>query len=95
MDRAELDDLTRELFDSDLPNVTLATLGSGGEFYGSFSREYLETEEIAGARSVFLAAKADVENVVEGDSIEIDDETYFIRVIEPSGRGISALLLGK
>lgn len=95
MKKSELDELALELFDPDLPNVVSASISGGPDIYGSLSREFVETDEVVGVRSVFLTSSASVDGVRNGETIEVDGDTKKIRVIQPRGRAITALVLGQ
>jgi hypothetical protein len=96
MIQSELDDLTAELFDPDLPNVVLAHFdGCGDAFHGSLSKEHVETNEVVGIRSVFTCPTHALDGLHENDPIWIGDVSYFARVIETRGVATSAVILGK
>lgn len=96
MNQTELDDLTAELFDEDLPNVLAAHFdGCGDDFRGSLSKEHVETNEIVGIRSVFLAPTKALIGLHVDDPIWIGDEQWYARVIETRGVATSAIVLGK
>lgn len=88
------DSLAREMFDPDVPNVVEVELADGSTFYGSFTREYVETDEIVGVRSVLTAPSADVEGLTTGDSITVAGTVYKARVIQVRGRAITGVILG-
>jgi hypothetical protein len=96
VNQTDLDDLTTELFDEDLPNVVSAHFaGCGDSFSGSLSREHVETNEIVGIRSVFTAPSERFIGLHVDDPIWIGDEQYYARVIETRGVATTALILGK
>ena len=90
----ESDDLVRELFDPDFPNVAAASFAGCQEFNGSLSREHIETNEIVGIRSVFLAPSADLEGLGVGGVITIGGVRYIAQVLQVRGRAITAVVLG-
>lgn len=92
--RSSADELAREIFDPDMPNVMPASFGGGATFYGSLSREYVETDELVGVRSVFLCASADLDGLQAGDTLTIEGRDFVARVIEIRGRAIAAVVLG-
>lgn len=94
MDRAELDSLAAEFMDADLANVVDCVF-SGGTVRGSFSREYIETDQVAGVRSVILCPSSSVDTVATGDAVTVDGVNYTVQVIEQRGRAFTALVLGR
>lgn len=82
------------MFDPDLPNVAECSFGDAPAFYGSFNREYVETDDIVGVRSVLTAPSADVEGLAAGDSITVAGTVYKARIIQIRGRAITGIVLG-
>jgi len=96
VDQNDLESLSAELFDPDMPNVFPATFeGCDKEFFGALSREHIETDEIVGIRSVFTCPTHKIERLQADDPILIGSEQFYARVIECRGALISGLILGK
>jgi hypothetical protein len=95
MRAAEVDNLVSELFDPDLPNVAPVSIRGRADFYGSLSREHIETDEIVGVRSVLVAPRANLDGLRVGETLTIDGDDYISRLIEVRGRGITAVVLGR
>ena len=95
MNTDEVDSLVFELFDSDLPNVGPVRIAGRSEFYGSLSREHVETDEIVGVRSVLVAPSARLDGLRVGETVTFDGVEYIARVIEVRGRAVTAVILGR
>lgn len=95
MDTAELDALALEILDPDLPNAVKYSFGNGPDLDGTLSTQYIETDEIAGDRSVLTGRKTDLASLAANAAITVDGEAFFARVIQSRGRALSAVVLGK
>ena len=96
MDSVELGELAAEMLDEDLPGVSVASINNGRlRFIGKLDRDYIETEQVTGVRSVFVCSAANNSSVSEGAEISISGVDYTIEAIEQFGIAFIRLILGR
>ena len=68
---------------------------------GIFGNEFFEANRLSGigvvsAQPGFICATADLPSgAASGDAITVDSTTYTVRVMQPKGTGVTALVLEK
>ncbi len=79
-----------EAIDPDMPGYVTVT--NGPESFGAiFSREYIETRNIAGVEPVITVADANAPAV--GDVLTINATNYTAQEIQPMNGGVTKVLL--
>ena len=69
------------------------TLSDGCEIVGFFHHGYSESLEMNGRRPMIIAVNESVDNVIEGDAVEVRSLDYIVQAIEPGDR-MTRLILG-
>ena len=63
--------------------------------YGIFENKYIETEGIQGRKPTFNCAESIIDNITEGDQLEINSVVYTVKDWDIDGTGEILLLLRK
>ena len=77
-----------EFIDPDIPGYFISETPA---IEGIFSRQYVETQNIAGVKPLFLIAESDAP--ASDTQITIKSKLYTIRAIQPDGEGFAVLVL--
>ena len=87
------DDLA-DIFSAGEIAMTAATVGAF-TLYGVFENQYQEALDISGTVPVYTCRSSDVTlaSIARGTTIVINSTSYTVRVLQPDGSGLTALVL--
>ena len=71
---------------------TAAVIGTA-TVHGLFDRRYVESNDTAGYKPVFMCAESDVSDIEQGDAVTIASVGYTVASVEPDGTGMVRLVL--
>ena len=79
-----------EIIDQDMPGYVVSQINSV-DVPGLFSREYIETNRIAGNRPILTVL--DTVTVARSDLVVVDSNNYVVEELQPDGDGFIELVL--